>query len=181
MSDDKIPVTEAYTLAQINTAVERLVKDQHRAAQSVSTLLVMSVYASIVGIGEGAAKSHVSVANTLLKVLRKSTKRDAIIAFLEHYGQLAFIDQTFQHFTANEASRSLAWTKEYVELVKLAANDWESFRKPAVESELDVEAAVQNLLTKTAKAQKNNKPVKHAELAAFLVEAMARFHAKQAV
>lgn len=164
-----------FTLEQINTAVEQLVKNQHRAAQSVATLLTMAVYGSIVGV----AGSHVSVANTIIKVLRKSTKRDAIVAFLEHYGQLAFVDQTFQHFTVTEAAKALKWTKEYVELVKLAANDWESFRKPAVEQELDIEAAVQMLLTKSAKAQKNNKVVKNAELNAFLVDALARYHAKQ--
>ncbi len=167
----------SFTVADVNKAIDTLVKTQARASQSVAAVLTMSVYCSIKGI-EG---SHVAVANTLLKVLRKSTKRDAIVAFLEHYGQLAYVGQQFEHFTSNAAAKALAWTPEYVEVVKLAAGDWESFRKPTIEAELDIEAGVQRLIDKASKAQKSGKTVKNAKLLVELQSALAKFHAANAV
>lgn len=176
---ETVPVVETeagFSIEDINRAVDRLVKAQARASDEVGKVLVMAVYASIVGI-EG---SYTGVANTLLKVLRKSTKRDAIVAFLETYGKLGMTKAgVFDYFNVGEAS-ALAWTKEYVAKVKLAAHTWESFKSAPVPQELDIETAVQNLITKAAKAQKGNKPVKHEKLIALLVGAMAKYHAEDA-
>lgn len=187
MSNVKAEVA-GFTVVEINKAIEALDRAQRNATSSIAKVLVMAVYCSIVGVDAPTpngkndaeiAKAKVAVANTLMKFLRKSIKRDAIVGFLEHYGQLAFVGQTFVHFTANEASKALKWTSEYVETVKLAAQDWESFRKPTIEAELDVETAVQAIITKVAKAQKSNKSVKNAKLVVELQAALAKFHAAQ--
>lgn len=177
------PEVEGFTLEEINRAVDALVKAQARASDSVGKVLVMAVYASIVGVTAGQSKDFVGIANTLIKVLRKSTKKDAIVAFLQTYGKLNYSKDAggvFKHFDLGSAA-GLAWTKEYVAVVKLAAASWESFKAEPASVELDVEAKVQAIITAAAKAQKANKPVKNEKLINGLVEALAKYHAATAV
>ena len=171
----------SFSIKEINSAIDALVKAQARASDCVGKVLVMAVYASIQGIQTGPVPDHVGVANSLLKVLRKSTKKDAIIAFLEHFGQL-YCNKAgeFEHFKLGTQA-ALEWTPEYVETVKLAATNWESFKAKPVPTDLDVEERVMKLIKDVAKQQKDGKTVKHAKLVAKLVNALATYHAEVGV
>lgn len=158
----------AFTLAEINKAVDAMAKTQARSAQAIERVLVMAVYASIVGI-EG---DHVAVATMVTKNLRKSTKASAVINFLEAYGQLAYIKGEWQHFALG-SQKDLAWTREYVAEVQKAAAGWETYKPEPEDLGFDVEAKIRKIIADAAKRQKAGKPVEHAELLGKLPEVLA--------
>lgn len=170
MDKTETPVP-AFTVSDVNKAIDTMVKAQARSAGAIGKVLVMAVYASIVGI----EKDHVGVANAVTKNLRKSTKQSAVIAFLEQYGQLAYLGEKkgWQHFALG-TQKDLAWTKDYVETVQKAAETWESFKPEAEETEFDVEAKIRKIIADAAKRQKNGKPVKAADILADLPAVLAK-------
>jgi hypothetical protein len=163
-------VAPSFTLEQINKAVEQMAKAQVKSVDAIAKVLVMAVYASIVGI----EKDHVAVAKMVIANLRKSVKSKAIIDFLEEYGQLAYIEGKWQHFTQSTKARSLKWTPEYSKTVQDAAAVWESFRTAPVVTEFDVEAKIRGIIADAAKRQKDNKPVKNADILADLPAILAK-------
>lgn len=166
-----------FTLAQVNAAIESLSKAQQRTHDQISRVLVMATFASIVGIEAGKNRDHVGVAQSLVNVLRTSMKKDAIVAFLMHFGALNYsAKEGFKHFTLGAAGK-LVWSKEYVDTVQAAARNWETFRVAPAEKEYDVAQAVTGILTTVASRQKNGKVVKNDKLAAELVSALARYNA----
>lgn len=167
-----------FTMAQVNAAIEQLAKAQARTHDQIGKILVMGVYASIAGLDVGTKeRDYVGPANALVKALRTSMKKDAIVAFLMHFGALNYnAKEGFKHFTLGAAGK-LAWTKDYVATVQNAARDWEAFRVQSDPKDYDVEAAVMTIVKAVAAKQKKNQAVKHAPLTKELVSALARYHA----
>jgi len=161
-----------FTDAEIAEAVATLRKTGQQFARGVESLLVMSVYDSLVN--ESAI-----VANALLGALRKSTKRQGITAFLETYGKL--YDKGgktgFVPFNLG-AQANLAWTPDYVAAVKDAAMDWESFKPAPAAPELDVVKALESIVTKSGK---EGCTVTHADLVPYISALIAQYTSKVAL
>jgi hypothetical protein len=170
------PVAPEFTLAQINAAVTAMVKAQDRSVTAIGKVLVMAVYASIVGI----EKDHVAVATMVTKNLRKSVKSTAVITFLETYGKLAYLKGEWQFFNVG-AQKALVWDAEYSAKVQAAALTWESLRAEPVEQSFDVEAKIRTIIADAAKRQKAGKKVENAELLAELPAVLATFSSKKAL
>lgn len=129
-----------FTVAEINTAIERMAKSQLAATKSIAVVIVMAAW-------DANVNGKADVANSLMKNLRKGMKKDAIVAILEEKCNLAYASGTFQTFDAGKG-----WTAEEVALIKVAAAGWEAYKKadPAPK-ELDAIAELEALTGKLAK------------------------------
>lgn len=160
----------------INAAIQKLVRAQKNASRAVETVLVMAVWDSVVN-------ESAETANGLIDALRKSTKRDGIVAFLEQFGQLAMTKgkRGFVHFALG-AQSAITWDAEYVDLVQEEAQNWESF-KPAskVQDDIDVVKLVEGIVKKVNKAKENGDTVLNADLAEYLGALLAQYTAKAAL
>lgn len=162
----------SFTADEVSAAIKRLNTAGRSLSRAVQHVLVMAVFDSIVN-------ESPATANALMATLRKSTKSAGIKAFLEEFGQL--YDKGgktgFVHFNLG-AQASLAWTKDYVNTVQEAAEDWESF-KPATEAkEIDVVKMVEGVIKKSTK---DGAKVAHADLANLLQALLAQYTAAEAL
>jgi len=161
-----------FTDAEITEAIALIRKSGQQFARGVESLLVMSVYDSIIN------ESSV-VANALIGALRKSTKQQGIVAFLEKFGKLYDKGgRTGFVFFNLGAQASLAWTPDYVAAVKEAAMDWESFKPAPAAPELDVVKALESIVTKSGK---EGCVVTHADLVPYISALIAQYTAKAAL
>lgn len=161
----------AFDQAGIDKAVAVVAKAGKAMSRGIETVLVMAVYDSIVN-------KSAAVANSLVNVLRSSTKKDGIKAFLEAYGQL--YDKGgktgFVHFASGSAAR-LSWSKGYVDLVQEAAIDWEAFKAAPEAKDFDVVKALELIVTKSNK----DGVVIHKALAAYITPLIAQYMARIAL
>jgi hypothetical protein len=165
-----------FTPEQITAAVKKLASAGKSLSRSVETVLVMAVYDSIVN-------QSAETANALIGALRKSTKRQGIVHFLEKFGQLYERGGKvgFVHFALG-AQASLAWTPEYVETVQEEAQGWEDYKpEPAAKDDLDVVKLIEAVAAKIAKAKKNGETIINAELAEYIPALLAQYTAKMAL
>lgn len=135
--------TMTFTIAQINKAVETLVKSQLQMAKSVCTMIVIAAW------GANSEKSA-DLANTLMKNLRKGVRKDAIVAILEEKCNLAYASGTFVMFEAGQD-----WSVESVKEIRIAAANWESYKKAKVVGKSvdlidELEALVEKLVKKNS-------------------------------
>lgn len=163
----------SFTTEEIAAACKKIVTASKSASRAIETVLVMAVYDSIVN------KSAV-VANTLVGSLRQSMKQDAIVAFLEKFGQL--YDRggkaRFAHFALGAQAR-VVWDADYVALVQEEARNWESFKADPKDSVYDVVKAVEAIIKKADKADEAH--VTDKALAEYLKALLAQYTSKKAL
>lgn len=153
-----------FTIAQINTAIELMVKTQDKMSKAVAQVIVMALW------GANSEKSP-DVANTLVKNIRKGIRKQAVIDLLQAHGNLAYVSGTFVTFEAAKG-----WTDEEVEVYKAAAINWETFKKPVVaDKEVDALEAIEALIATLTKKDE----AKHLVNAGVLTELRA-FYGKVA-
>lgn len=169
MSEVSSPaVTPAITFDDdtIAAAIKKIRVAGRTFARAVETVLVMAVYDSIVN-------ESADVANEVVGALRTSTKKDAIVAFLQEFGQLADVGGKvgFEHFALGKQAH-LTWSREYVEAVQEAAADWESFRvkKPVVARDM-----LESLTKLIDSASKKDAKFLNADLLPHLVATKAKY------
>lgn len=143
--------TPLFTVEMINKAVEAMVKAQDRVSKTVAQVIVMALWAS-------NANKDPEVANTLVRNIRKGIRKQVIIDLLQANGNLAYVSGSFVFFDAKHT-----WTEEEVKVYKLAAANWENYKKP--EAEAKIIDAVQALEELVAKLEKKHakKEVEHDE------------------
>ena len=142
--------TPLFTVEMINRAVDAMVKAQDKASKSVAQVIVMALWAA-----NGGNKSA-DVANTLVRNLRKGLRKNVVIDLLQQHGNLAYASGTFVFMDLKHG-----WTEEEVAAYKVAAANWESFKKPEVEAKIiDAVEALDDLVArlekKAAKKEVNN-------------------------
>lgn len=132
------------TIAQFNTAIDRMARLQVMAGTAIAQVMVMALWGANVGIDDSA---NAEFANVLLKNLRKGVKKDAIVAVLEHYGNLAFVSGTFIPFAAGKG-----WAEDEVKAIRVACAGWENFKKaPIAVADIDVIDELDILVEKLTK------------------------------
>ena len=130
-----------FTLEQINAAIEAMAKSQHAAQRSIGKVIVMAAWAA-------NANSDASVANSLMKNLRKGVKKAAVIAVLEHVANLACVSGSFTFFDAGKD-----YSEESAKAIKVAAASWEDFKPaPAADKAIDAATALDDLVQRLVKA-----------------------------
>lgn len=160
-----------FTIEDLNKAITAITRAQAKASKEIGKCLLMSLYFSIVKADAGAA-------NALINCLRKSTKQQAIVDLLEEHGNLAYTKvgkkPGFEFFDAKRE-----WTPEVVEDLRNICSDWESYKAPKEEQEVDVAAAVERIVKRAESAKKNQKSVKGEALLAKLTSLLAKYNAEQ--
>lgn len=162
-----------FTQTEIDSAVKTLIRQGKAHSRSVETVLVMAVYDSIVN-------SSANTANALIGALRKSMKRDGVIAFLEKYGKLYFRSGKtgFVHFALGSAG-SIVWDADYSAQVKDEAMLWEDYKPAAPEIKaFDVIKALEAIVKK---AEDTEADVVNRELATYLTPLIAQYTSKMAL
>lgn len=147
MSEVKTPL---FTVEMINRAVDAMVKAQDKASKCVAQVIVMALWAA------NGGNNSADVANTLVRNLRKGIRKQVIIDLLQAHGNLAYVSGNFVAFDAKHG-----WTDEEVKTYKVAAANWENYKKPEVEAKII--DAIDELDTLVAKLEKKNakKEVQH--------------------
>ena len=165
--------TLSFTETEVASAVDKIIKAGKSMVRGVEELLVMAVYDSI-------ENKSPKVANALVKALRKSTKRDAVVGFLQQYGMLYCKSGVFTHFALGSQG-NLQWTSAYVSEVKDAAEGWESFKADSVPQAYDVLKSVESIMKKFDAAKKNSGPTLHDGFVPYLQAALAAFTSAEAL
>lgn len=165
--------TLKFDASEIADAVAMIVKNGKAMVRGIESVLVMAVYDSIVN-------ESPAVANALMKSLRVSTKKNAIVAFLHNYGKLYAKTDKFVFFGLG-AQAKLEWTTEFVAELKEAAMDWESFKVDVEPDAYDVIKAVESVLKKFDSAKKNAAPTTSDTLAPYLRALLAQYCAQEAL
>jgi hypothetical protein len=160
LSQDKI-------IGEFNTVIGEIARAQARATKGIGKALVMCVYGSIVLKDAGMTEA-------LTKCLRKSTKQTGIKAFIEHFGNVAFIKGEAQYFDAKRE-----WTEEYKKEVIKASLAWEEFKPETAPEAIDVEAKLEAIVKAVTSANKTGREVKHAALVESIQTIIAEYHAAQ--
>lgn len=168
--------TVSFSEDDVSEAVAKLVKAGKSVSRAVEDLLVMAVWDSIVN-------RKADVANALTGALRTSMKRDGVIGFLEHFGQL--YDKKgkngFVHFALGKQEH-LVWSKEYVALVKEEAQNWEAF-KPAAKATgpLDMVKVLEKAIKQFTKAQDDGEEIVDAKLGEYMKALLGQYSAAKLV
>lgn len=129
-----------FTISEINAAIESMAKAQASSSRSIGKVIVMAAWAA-------NANQDASVANSLMKNLRKGTKKSAVTSVLESVANLAYVSGTFVFFDAG---------KDYSEAsavaIKVAAASWEDHKGPtAPDKAIDVADALDALVQRLNK------------------------------
>ena len=147
------PVAPLFTVEMINRAVDAMVKAQANMVKSVAQVIVMALWSANVG-------NSADVANTLIRNLRKGVRKQAVIDLLEANGNLAYASGSFVHFAAPKHG----WTEDEVKAYKLAAVNWETFKKVTPEAKMvDAIEALDELVSKLEKKD-DKKELNHPEV-----------------
>lgn len=165
------PAAVEFTLEQFNAAIEALSRGQARVAKAVGQAILMALYFA-------NAKGDPGAANALIGCLRKSTKKDGIIALLETHGNLCYakIGKKDPGFMAYDNKQ--AWTPDAVKVLRGVCAGWEDFKPVSSGPDsIDVIDKVTKLVKSVKDALKDQKTVKHAELIDAVNAALATYTA----
>lgn len=129
---------------------------------------------AIAAIGYSIVHGDVQPANRVLDAMQGSLRKDAMVAYLEKHGNMAYMttDKKFAHF----ADAGQVWDEDYAD--ELAEGPmWHEAKKATEPNSIyDVDAAVGKVLKQIENAIKGGKDVKNAALREYLIDAVAKYH-----
>lgn len=129
---------------------------------------------AIAAIGYSIVHGDVQPANRLIDAMQGSLRKDAMVAYLERHGNMAYMtgDKKFAHF----ADAGQVWDDDYAE--ELADGMmWHEAKKAAEPKSIyDVDAAVEKVLKQIDNAIKGGKDVKNVGLREYLALAVQQYH-----
>jgi hypothetical protein len=133
-----------------------------------SNMQVLAVNA----IAQTIIHGNVSPCNKVLSIMNKSSRKAAMIEYLEHYGYAAYskTDEKFV-FCKLESEDEKEFNGK-----KLMLISWTSFKKKAPVAACDIEALVLKLIKTGESAIINDSTVKHGELLDAVKVALAQYH-----
>lgn len=129
-----------FTALEIKAAIEFMNKSQAASARSIAKVIVMAAWAA-------NANSDASVANELMKNLRKGVKKSAVVAVLHEVANLACVSGMFTFYQAGKD-----YSEESAAVIKAAAASWEDYKAPAApDKAVDVADALDELVQRLNK------------------------------